>query len=86
MSESRLYRVLLRLFPREFRGDFGEQMAADFRDQQEEAATRRERARLGSEPPSTRWAVRRTNMSTSSSETSAMQCGPSAGVPDSPRP
>jgi len=34
----RLFRVLLRLFPAEFRGDFGEQMAADFEDQRSEAA------------------------------------------------
>jgi putative ABC transport system permease protein len=35
-----LFRALLRLFPREFRGDFGEQMLHDFRDQREEAARR----------------------------------------------
>ncbi|HLG53727.1 MAG TPA: ABC transporter permease [Vicinamibacterales bacterium] len=29
----RLFRALLRLFPSEFRGDFGEDMTADFRDQ-----------------------------------------------------
>jgi putative ABC transport system permease protein len=29
----RLYRALLRLFPGEFRGDFGDDMASDFRDQ-----------------------------------------------------
>ena len=29
----RLYRALLRLFPAEFRGDFGDQMTADFDDQ-----------------------------------------------------
>jgi putative ABC transport system permease protein len=34
----RLYRALLKLFPREFRGDFGDQMADDFRDQREGAA------------------------------------------------
>ncbi|HJR58201.1 MAG TPA: ABC transporter permease [Vicinamibacterales bacterium] len=34
----RLYRALLKLFPREFRGDFGDQMADDFRDQREDAA------------------------------------------------
>jgi predicted permease len=33
----RLYRALLRLFPREFRGDFGEQMLDDFRDQRSAA-------------------------------------------------
>ena len=42
----RLYRALLRLFPREFRGDFGEQMADDFRDQRADAASPRDRARL----------------------------------------
>jgi putative ABC transport system permease protein len=34
----RLYRALLKLFPREFRGDFGDQMAEDFRDQRADAA------------------------------------------------
>jgi putative ABC transport system permease protein len=29
----RLFRALLRLFPAEFRGDFGDQMSADFDDQ-----------------------------------------------------
>jgi hypothetical protein len=29
----RVYALLLRLFPSEFRGDFAEQMEADFRDQ-----------------------------------------------------
>jgi predicted permease len=33
----RLFRALLRLFPREFRGDFGEQMLDDFRDQHADA-------------------------------------------------
>ena len=33
----RLFTWLLRLFPRDFRGDFGEQMADDFRDQREAA-------------------------------------------------
>src|SRR5688572_20452568 len=33
----RLYRTLLSLFPSEFRGDFGEAMTADFRDQRREA-------------------------------------------------
>jgi putative ABC transport system permease protein len=32
----RLFRALLRLFPSEFRGDFGEEMTADFRDQRQE--------------------------------------------------
>src|SRR5688572_7742166 len=36
----RLYRALLRLFPAEFRGDFGEQMTDDFRDQHDEMARR----------------------------------------------
>lgn len=36
----RLFRALMRLFPSEFRGDFGDQMAADLRDAHEEAATR----------------------------------------------
>jgi len=42
----RVFRAVLKLFPREFRGDFGEQMADDFRDQREHAANRRQRARL----------------------------------------
>ncbi|MEX2662257.1 MAG: ABC transporter permease, partial [Vicinamibacterales bacterium] len=42
----RVYRALLKLFPREFRGDFGDQMADDFRDQRDDAASSRERARL----------------------------------------
>lgn len=33
----RLFRALLTLFPREFRGDFGEQMLDDFRDQRHDA-------------------------------------------------
>jgi putative ABC transport system permease protein len=33
----RLFRLLLRLFPGEFRGDFGDNMAADFHDQRREA-------------------------------------------------
>lgn len=37
MPGSRLYRALLKLFPREFRGDFGDQMEADFHDQREDA-------------------------------------------------
>jgi putative ABC transport system permease protein len=36
----RVFRALLRVFPAEFRGDFGEQMAEDFRDQREEARQR----------------------------------------------
>ena len=44
----RLFTWLLRLFPREFRGDFGEQMADDFRDQREAAqANDRRFARSG---------------------------------------
>ena len=39
----RVFRALLRLFPREFRGDFGEQMAADFRDQHENGEERPQR-------------------------------------------
>jgi predicted permease len=35
-THRRLLRALLRLFPAEFRGDFGEQMAADFEDQRRE--------------------------------------------------
>ena len=35
----RLYRALLRIFPAEFRGDFGDEMADDFRQQRLEAAT-----------------------------------------------
>jgi hypothetical protein len=42
----RLYRALLKLFPREFRGEFGEQMEADFRDQRQDATGPRERMRL----------------------------------------
>lgn len=34
---ARLFGALLRMFPSEFRGDFGDQMADDFRDQREEA-------------------------------------------------
>jgi putative ABC transport system permease protein len=34
----RLYRALLRLFPSEFRGDFGDEMADDFRQQRLDAA------------------------------------------------
>jgi hypothetical protein len=37
----RWFRTLLRLFPMEFRGDFGQQMAEDFREQREEAGARR---------------------------------------------
>ena len=35
----RLYRTLLRIFPAEFRGDFGDEMADDFRQQRLDAAT-----------------------------------------------
>src|SRR5262245_4717352 len=48
----RWFRVLLRLFPSEFRRDFGEQMAEDFRDQDEDA---RRRGRTA-----TRWRLWRT--------------------------
>src|SRR5262245_48429236 len=34
----RLFRALLRLFPSEFRRDFGDDMAADFRDERRDAA------------------------------------------------
>jgi predicted permease len=37
----RWFRALLRLFPAEFRGDFGRQMADDFRELRDEAAARR---------------------------------------------
>src|SRR5687768_14789509 len=40
----RVFRSLLRLFPSEFRGDFGEQMIQDFRDQRQEAARARPRS------------------------------------------
>src|SRR5262249_2244325 len=40
----RLYRFLLRLFPAEFRGDFGADMAADFRDERRAAAAAGPRA------------------------------------------
>jgi putative ABC transport system permease protein len=36
----RLFRALLRLFPAEFRGDFGDDMAATFRDQRRDALAR----------------------------------------------
>lgn len=39
----RAFRVLLRMFPREFRGDFGHAMAEDFRDQIDDAARARGR-------------------------------------------
>ena len=43
----RLCRLLLTLFPGEFRGDYGEAMTADFRDQQRAAgASRRAHRRL----------------------------------------
>ncbi len=35
----RLYHLLLRLFPSEFRGDFGDEMSSVFRDERAEAAT-----------------------------------------------
>ncbi len=46
----RVFRALLRVFPAEFRGDFGEQMADDFRDQREDAR------RAGSRPLVRLWA------------------------------
>jgi predicted permease len=42
----RVFQALLRLFPREFRGDFGEQMAADFEDQRRDARRTADRGRL----------------------------------------
>ncbi len=42
----RMYRWLLRAFPAEFRGDFGDQMTEDFRDQRAEAVSRRSLARI----------------------------------------
>jgi putative ABC transport system permease protein len=36
----RIFRRLLRLFPAEFRGDFGDDMAADFRDQRQDVLAR----------------------------------------------
>ena len=47
-DDARWFRALLRLFPAEFRGDFGRQMVDDFRDQREETAARRgTRGKLG---------------------------------------
>ena len=40
----RLFRALLRAFPAEFRGDYGDQMTNDFRDQHADAAARNRRA------------------------------------------
>jgi putative ABC transport system permease protein len=37
-DDARWFRALLRLFPSEFRGDFGRQMTDDFRDQRDDAA------------------------------------------------
>jgi predicted permease len=37
---TRVFRRLLRLFPAEFRGDFGDEMASDFEDQRADAARR----------------------------------------------
>jgi predicted permease len=46
-TDARWFRALLRLFPAEFRGDFGRQMVDDFRDQNDNAvATRGARGRL----------------------------------------
>lgn len=42
----RFFRALIRLFPGEFRGDFGDQMAEDFNDQLQIAGARAERRRL----------------------------------------
>ena len=47
-DDARWFRALLRLFPAEFRGDFGRQMVDDFRDQREETAAQRgTRGKLG---------------------------------------
>ena len=40
-AADRMFGWLLRLFPREFRGDFGEQMTEDFRDQRAQARANR---------------------------------------------
>ena len=40
----RLFRALLRAFPAEFRGDYGDQMTDDFRDQQADVVARNRRA------------------------------------------
>ena len=40
-DDARWFRALLRLFPSEFRGDFGRQMIEDFRDQRADASRRR---------------------------------------------
>src|SRR5258706_13264870 len=42
----RLYRALLRIFPSEFRGDFGDEMADDFRQQRADAEAGGGTARL----------------------------------------
>ena len=42
----RWFRALLGLFPAEFRGDFGDEMAADFRDQRDAAASTGRRTRV----------------------------------------
>ncbi len=39
--QDKFFRALLRVFPSEFRGDFGRQMTDDFRDLREDAASRR---------------------------------------------
>jgi len=40
-DDTRWFRALLRLFPSEFRGDFGRQMVDDFRDLRDDAVARR---------------------------------------------
>ena len=42
----RVFRALLRIFPADFRGDFGDDMTADFRDQRDEAARTGRRASM----------------------------------------
>ena len=42
----RVFRALLRIFPADFRGDFGDDMTADFRDQRDEAASTGRRASM----------------------------------------
>jgi predicted permease len=46
-TRNRLFRWLLRLFPFEFRGDFGREMAADFADQRAAASAAGRRAETG---------------------------------------
>ena len=82
----RVFARLLRMFPAEFRGDFGQAMADDFRDQREDAA------RTGGQRSLLRvWlltlggscAVRRASTWTFSAAMPAMHCGCCAGGPHS---